>query len=219
MLYSKRFYTDRESLLVVDLGIDEKYKKIIEKHIKYFANKDRVQRFYDLEIRVLFTDDTLEDNKYIVDFPKYDLLDSFWKCVEQQFGFTSSSPALEKFLISVFVTYADRYISCELPKGWKSFVSYKSGNIIAFMYNLMYNVLYRDKYDELSAYVAGVLDASSVLSAFEPENLIECDSFADIDRILIHWIVGRLLAEDLITRLGNKGICRSRQKGCRYISA
>lgn len=235
MLYSKRFYADRASLLAVDLGIDEKHKPIIEKHIKYFANKDRVQRFYDLEIenfneeniliglmsavcktrtctfdeviRVLFTDDTLEDNKYIADFQKYDLLDSFWKYVEQQFGFTSPSPTLEKFLISMFVTYADRYISCELPKGWKGFVSYKSGNIIAFMDNLMNNVLYRDKYDELSAYVAGVLDASSVLSAFEPENLVECDSFADIDGILIAWIVGRLMAEDLIARLGNRGIC------------
>ncbi|MCI8956476.1 MAG: BREX-1 system phosphatase PglZ type A [Eubacterium sp.] len=235
MLYSKRFYADRASLLAVDLGIDEKYKPIIEKHIKYFANKERVQRFYDLEIenfneeniliglmsalcktrtctfdeviRALLTDDTLKDNKYIADFQKYDLLDSFWKYVEQQFGFTSPSPTLEKFLISIFVTYADRYISCELPKGWKGFVSYKSGNIIAFMDNLMNNVLYRDKYDGLSAYVAGVLDVSSVLSAFEPENLIDCDSFADIDRILIQWVVGRLLAEDLIARLGSKNIC------------
>ena len=57
LLYSKRFYADRASLLSVDLGIDEKYKPIIEKHIKFFANKERTQRFYDLEIedfRTLF---------------------------------------------------------------------------------------------------------------------------------------------------------------------
>ena len=46
----KRFFADRASLLSVDLGIDEKYKPIIEKHIKFFANKERTQRFYDLEI-------------------------------------------------------------------------------------------------------------------------------------------------------------------------
>ena len=189
MLYSKRFYADRASLLSVDLGIEEKYKPIIEKHIKFFGNKDRTQRFYDLEIenfneeniliglmsavcktrtcsfdeviRVLLTDDTLEDNRFIADFEKFDLLDSFWKYVEQQFGYSSPAPTLEKFVISMFVTYADRYISTELPKGWKGFVSYKSGNIIAFMDNLMNNVLYRDKYDELSAYVAGVLDAGN----------------------------------------------------------
>ena len=235
MLYSKRFYADRVSLLSVDLGIEERYKPIIEKHIKYFANKERVKRFYDLEIenfneeniliglmsaicntrtcsfdeviRVLLTDDSLEDNKFIAEFKKYDLLDAFWKYVEQQFGFTSPAPTLEKFLISMYVTYADRYIDRELPKGWKGFVSYKSGNIIAFMDNLMNNVLYRDKYDELSAYVSGVLYAAEVLSAYEPETLIECDSFAEIDKLIIRWIVGRLTAEDLIARLGSKNIC------------
>ena len=50
LLYSKRFFADRASLLSVDLGIDEKHKPIIEKHIKFFANKERTQRFYDLEI-------------------------------------------------------------------------------------------------------------------------------------------------------------------------
>lgn len=235
MLYSKRFFADRASLLSVDLGIEEKYKPIIEKHIKYFANKDRVQRFYDLEIenfneeniliglmsaicktrtcsfdeviRVLLTDDTLEDSKFIADFERYELQNAFWKYVEQQFGFSSPSPTLEKFVISMFVTYADRYISGELPKGWKNCISYKSGNIIAFMDNLMNNVLYRDKYDELSAYVGRALDVQTVLGSFEPEALIECDSFAEIDKILIKWIVDRLRAEDLIARLRNKNMC------------
>lgn len=235
MLYSKRFYADRASLLSVDLGIEEKYKPIIEKHIKYFANKERVQRFYDLEIenfneeniliglmsaicktrtcsfdeviRVILTDDTLEDNKFIADFDRYSLQDTFWKYVEQQFGFTSPAPTLEKFLITMFVTYADRYISGGLPKGFKGFLSYKSGNIIAFMDNLMNNILYRDKYDELSAYVASVLDVTTVLSAYEPEKLIECDSFTEIDEMLIRWIVNRLTAEDMIARLGDKNIC------------
>lgn len=127
MLYSKRFYADRASLLSVDLGIEGKYKPIIEKHIKFFANKERTQRFYDLEIenfneeniltglmsavcktrtcsfdevlRVLLTDDTLEDNKFIADFGKFDLLESFWKYAEQQFGYSSPAPTLEKFEI------------------------------------------------------------------------------------------------------------------------
>jgi len=235
LAYSKRFYADRASLLLIDLGIEEKYKPVIEEHIKFFANKERTQRFYDLEIenfneeniliglmsvicrartcsfdeviRVLLTDDTLEENKFISDFEKYDLLDSFWKYVEQQFGFTSQAPTLEKFVISIFVTYTGRYISAELPKEWKGFVSYKSGNIIAFIANLMNNVLYWNKYDELSAYVADVLDVETILSSYELEALIECDSFADIDVLLIHWIQERLLAEDMIAKLGNKSIC------------
>ena len=50
LLYSRRFFADRASLLSLDLGIDEKYKPIIEAHIKFFGSKDRTQRFYDLEV-------------------------------------------------------------------------------------------------------------------------------------------------------------------------
>ena len=42
MLYSKRFYADRASLLSVNLGIEKKYKPIIEKRIKFFGNKEQL---------------------------------------------------------------------------------------------------------------------------------------------------------------------------------
>lgn len=243
MLYSKRFYADRASLLSVDLGIEGKYKPIIEKHIKFFANKDRTQRFYDLEIenfnkdniliglmsavcrtrtcsfdeviRVLLTDDSLEDNKFITEFDKYDLLPAFWKFCEQQFGYTDNKPTLEKLVVTMFVTYADKYIQKELPKGWKSFVSYKSGNIIAFLDSLMNNYFYRDRYDNLSIHVATSLSVSSVLESYEPETLVECDSFPQIDGIILHWLVNRLLAEDTGAKLGSHPIpeiCEIRHK-------
>ena len=37
-------------MLTLDLGIDERYKPVIQHYIKFFANKDRTQKFYDLEI-------------------------------------------------------------------------------------------------------------------------------------------------------------------------
>lgn len=154
ILYSKRFFADRASLLTVDLGIDQKYKQVIEKHIKFFANKERTGRFYDLEIenfneeniliglmsavcrtrtcsfdeviRVLLTDDKLEDNKFLAEFEKYDLLASFWKFCEQQFGYNDNKPTLEKLVVTLFITYADKYIQKELPKAWQTFISYAS---------------------------------------------------------------------------------------------
>ena len=66
---------------------------------------------------------------------------------EQQFGFSMDAPNLEKLVITMFVTYADRYIDAEMPKSWKKFISYKSGNIIAFLDNLLNNILYREKQD------------------------------------------------------------------------
>lgn len=234
MLYSKRFYADRASLLSVDLGIEEKYKPIIEKHIKFFGNKERLQRFYDLEIenfneeniltgimsavcrtrtnsfdeviRVLITEDNLTDNKYLEEFAKYDIEKEFWKLCEQQFGFSMDVPNLEKLVITMFVTYADRYIDAEMPKSWKKFISYKSGNIIAFLDNLMNNILYREKYDKLSQYVAECLNASEELSKYEVEAFVDCDSFACIDVLMIRWIVSRLRAEDCLAEIGGHSI-------------
>lgn len=253
MLYSKRFFADRASLLTVDLGIDQKYKQVIEKHIKFFANKERTGRFYDLEIenfneeniliglmsavcrtrtcsfdeviRVLLTDDKLEDNKFLAEFEKYDLLPAFWKFCEQQFGYNDNKPTLEKLVVTLFITYADKYIQKELPKAWQTFISYKSGNIIAFLDSLMNNYLYRERYDELSAHVAAGLNVEQGLKEYAPETLVECDSFAQIDSIILHWLTDRLLTEDTGAKLGSHPIpeiCEMRSKmhfGTKYAAA
>ena len=243
LLYSKRFFADRASLLLVDLGIDEKYKPIIEKHIKFFANKERTQRFYDLEIenfneeniitgllsaicrtrtcsfeeviRVILTDSELADNKFLSEVEKYGLLDDFWKLCEQHFGYTDVKPTLEKLVVTMFVTYTAKYVGAELPKAWKGFISYKAGNIIAFMDNLMNSILYRGRYDELSAHVAFGLNVKKAFSDFPPEDLVNCDTFLAIDQILINWVVARLVAEDVGARLDNliiPQICDKRSK-------
>lgn len=225
MLYSRRFFADRASLLSVDLGIEEKYKPVIEKHIKFFANKERTQRFYDLEIenfneenilvgllsavckartcsfeevvRIVLTDGELVDNAFLQEFEKYDLLSAFWQLCEQHFGYTDTKPSLERLLVTLFVTYTGRYVQAELPAAWKSFVSYKSGNIIAFLDSLMNSVLYRDKYDALSAHVAKGLNVLSAFAGMRVDDLMECDTFLAVDQVLVKWLISRLVSEDI----------------------
>ena len=225
MLYSRRFFADRASLLSVDLGIEEKYKPVIEKHIKFFANKERTQRFYDLEIenfneenilvgllsavckartcsfeevvRIVLTDGELVANAFLQEFEKYDLLSAFWQLCEQHFGYTDTKPSLERLLVTLFVTYTGRYVQAELPAAWKSFVSYKSGNIIAFLDSLMNSVLYRDKYDALSAHVAKGLNVLSAFAGMRVDDLVECDTFLAVDQVLVKWLIGRLVSEDI----------------------
>lgn len=234
MLYSKRFYADKATFLASDLGIKEKYKPIIEKRINFFGEQKRTQRFYDFEIdhyneetilcgmmgaivkarncsfeeivRVLIIDGKLRENSYLEEFEKYRLVGEFWKLCEQQFGFSMDAPNLEKLVITMFVTYVDRYIDAEMPKSWKKFISYKSGNIIAFLDNLMNNILYREKYDELSKYVAECLNVSEELGKYDVEALVDCDSFACIDVFMIRWIVSRLRAEDCLAEIGGHSI-------------
>lgn len=253
LLYSKRFFADRASLLMVDLHMSEDLKPVVEKHIAFFANKDRAKRFYDLEIehytrenfltglmsaicrtrtcsleevlRVLLTEDDLSDSKYLDEFQKYDLLADFWTLISQEFGYSDPEPTLQKLVVTLFVTYAERYITEEVPEGWKTFLSVKPGNDIAFLDSLMNSVLYRQKYDELSGYVADNLHVSETLKGYAPEALVGCDSFAVIDEILLKWVRDRLQNEDIGAKLGDldiPAVCEKRKKmhfGPRYLHA
>lgn len=243
LLYSKRFFADRASLLAADLGIDEDNKRVIQKYIKFFGAKDRTQRFYDLEIenftretievaimsvlcktrtasfdevvRIIITDESLEENKFLAEFEKYDLLAAFWRLCEEQFGYTDMNPTLEKLVITIFVTYTNRYLNDQIPQSWKSFVSYKSGNIIAFLDSLMNNVLYREQYNKISAYISSRLNVATTFDAYDPETLIVCDTFSVFDILIIKWLYERLLNEDTGAKLGELNIptiCQERRK-------
>ena len=241
--YSKEFFADRASLLTIDLGIDERYKPVIQHYIKFFANKDRTQRFYDLEIesfnrstievalmsvlcksktasfeevvRCILTDDGLVDNKYLAEFEKYDLLDAFWQQADANFGYNDNKPTLEKFIISMFVTYASRTIHTEIPQAWKPFVSYKFGNIMTFMDNLMNSYLYGGRFDEVSDIVYNAINGKEHFAKMDVSSLVECSLFAGIDDLILKWLVSRLENEDIGARLDGKTIpeiCVERRK-------
>lgn len=241
--YSKEFFADRASLLTLDLGIDDRYKPVIQHYIKFFGNKDRTQKFYDLEIenfnrntievalmsvlcksktasfeevlRCILTDDGFVDNKYLVEFEKYDLLNAFWQQADIAFGYNDPKPTLEKLIITMFVTYASKVIHTDMPQAWKPFVSYKSGNIIAFTDNLMNSYLYGERYDEVSEMVYNAINGKTHLAKMEIDTLVDCNIFAGVDELIIAWLISRLENEDIGARLNGKNIpeiCIDRRK-------
>ncbi|KJS18736.1 MAG: alkaline phosphatase [Clostridiaceae bacterium BRH_c20a] len=243
LLYSKQFFATRAELIASDLLLDDKNKAVIQKYIKFFGAKERTQKFYDLEIenftsesieiaimsvlcktrtasfeevlRVVMTEDGFDDNKFLTEFRKYDLLSAFWRMCEEQYGYTDVKPTLEKFMMTMFVTYTDRYVPGELPKAWRSFISYKSGNIISFMDNLMNNILYRERYDEISNMIASSLKVTAEFDGHSPEFLIDCDTFAVIDNIIHSWLTERLLNEDTGAKLNGLNIPSICQERCK----
>lgn len=232
--YSKEFFADRASLLTIDLGIDERYKPVIQHYIKFFGEKKRTQAFYDLEletfnrntieialmsvlckcktpsyeevVRTVLTDAGFEENPYLVEFKKYDLLDAFWRQAQDVFGYADEKPTLEKFTMTMFVTYTDKVIPADLPVAWKPFISFKSGNVIAFIDNLMNSYIYGERFDEISKMIYDSLKADTEFKKLPVESLISCGIFAGIDELLIDWATERLELEDIAAKLGDTTI-------------
>ncbi|MBQ9664282.1 MAG: BREX-1 system phosphatase PglZ type A [Oscillospiraceae bacterium] len=241
--YSKEFFADRASLLCLDLGISERCKPTIQEYITFFNRKDRTQAFYALELdcytdriiedammsvlcksktasfeevaRCVLSDGELEENGILAEFAKYGLDKAFWQHCESVFGYSDPDPSLEKLLMSLFVTCVQKTIHSDVPVGWQKFVSYKPGNVLAFMDNLMNSLIYSENFDTLSEQMYRILDVKKVFSSMLPEDLLDCNVFAGVDEILIRWIIGRLEAEDVDARLNGKTIpeiCAYRRK-------
>lgn len=232
--YSKEFFADRASLLMLDLGINERWKDVIQHYIKFFGNKQRTQAFYDLEIgnynraaieiglmtvlcksklptfeevaRCVLTDGALEDNAILAEFEKYDLLKPFWQQCGLVFGYADEQPTLTKLVMTMFVTYAQKSIHADLPHAWEPFVSFKSGTIVAFVDNLMNSVLYRERFDELSEAMYKALDAENQFSGMPLDALVDCNLFSGVDSFLLDWMKDRLLSEDVEAKLYGKDI-------------
>jgi len=234
VLYSKRFYADRVSLLMVDLGIDQELKPVIQRYIKFFGAKDRTQKFYDLGIdtysedaiiiglmsvlckvkisnfeevlKAVIIEGELEENKFLEEFEKYDLKNQFWKMCEIQLGYSDLNPTIEKLLITMFVTYTQKQLKVDVPDSWKRFLSFKSGSIMAFLGNLMHHRIYKDRIDTLSKHISALLQASKALEGCSPESVMDCDTFQEFDWIIIDWIKERLIEENLGVKLNRMSI-------------
>ena len=233
--YSKRFYADRASLIILDLGYDEKLKDVFQEYSKFFASKERRQKFYALEIeaatkadieigimsvlcklktsnfeevvRAILTEDGFEDNKYLAEFEKYAVDKAFWEQANVHFGYSDPRPTLEKFTMTLFVTYLSKTIYGEIPQPWKSFIAYKStNNVTVYLDNLMNSYLYGERFDEISEIVYKALNADSVLRKMEPADIVDCHLFAGIDDIIIDWMTERLENEDTAAKLNSKSI-------------
>ncbi len=232
--YSKEFFADRASLLMLDLGMDMRCKPVIEHYIRFFGDKRRTQAFYDLEIgaynrisieiglmsvlckckmpafeevaRCVLTYGGLEHNALLSEFKKYDLLKPFWQQCALVFGYADEEPTLTKLVMTLFTTYADKAIHSDLPQSWQPFVSFKSGTIVAFLDNLMNSVIYRDRFDELSTLMWKALDGENQLKNIEEEALVDCNLFTGVDKIILHWMTERLLNEDVGAKLSGKDI-------------
>lgn len=251
--YSKEFFADRTSLLCIDLRIPERCKPTIQKYITFFNSKDRTQAFYAFELdsytdsiiedammsvlcrskiasfeevlRCILSEEEYEENRYLTEYAKYGLDQAFWQHCERVFGYADPAPTLEKLVMTLFVTYTQKTVQADIPAGWKKFVSFKPGNVLAFLDNLMNSLIYGKVFDSLSEWMFNALNAKKVLNAMQPEDLLDCAAFAVIDEILVKWASERLVAEDVDAKLNGMSIpeiCAYRRKkhfGSRYQNA
>lgn len=88
----------------------------------------------------------------------------FWRFCEKQYGYKDSNPTIQKFLVTMLVTYMDAQMNGNEPKTWKTFVSSKKNDAVVFIKNLMNNEESNEFYDGFASKVADELNVAGLIT-------------------------------------------------------
>lgn len=222
--YSKEFFADKQSIMMADLQIPQKYRNVLTVYSKFFASNDRTNKFYDLHIeswsrdvietgimsvickartlsfdeivRIILVDGNLTESKYLQEFKKYDIDKKFWDKCNDYYGYYENEPTLEKFAINLLVTHTDYGYRDELPLQLQKYVLSKKNNVDAFVSNFMNNLSYTDSYNDIASYVANTVKLRDILKKVDVERFIDVDTFAEFDEAIIDYLKNVLLSNN-----------------------
>ena len=112
----------------------------------------------------------------------------FWRFCEKQYGYKDSNPTIQKFLVTMLVTYMDAQMNGNEPKTWKTFVSSKKNDAVVFIKNLMNNEESNEFYDGFASKVADELNVAGLITQIPLADIVSSDALKEFDDNIIDWI-------------------------------
>jgi len=222
-LYSSDFSADRGSVILNDLWItDILLKDLIEKHIKFFSSKKRVTDFIYLNVnknnkksielsmiasligsKSLNFDDILrkifvawlDDNKYLEEFEKFDLLDTFWEYIKENFAYKNKDKSLKNLFISFMVSNINCSWTYNLPNHLKTFEKCSDNSVTIFLGHFMNHKTDYKIYREYSNAISEELKIFKALKEwkdFDLNDIKEIDTVSAVDEFILLMIVSSI---------------------------
>lgn len=241
--YSEHFYTDKLVQLMGDLNIPVECQDEMKKYSKFWT-ANNTAKFEKLQITE-YTPEKLalgimcvlagikavsveelvkkvvlagtDDNAILKKFKTNKIDNAFWQFCEKQYGYKDGTPTVQKFMVTMIVTYTDTLTDGSIPKEWKSFLSGKQNDAVVFIKNMMNNDESKAIYDDMAEVIANELNVSKLIKNIPLENIVVCDSFEQFDENIIKWIISKIednMLDEKINGMTIPEICESRIKSC-----
>ena len=245
--YSEHFYSDKLIQLMGEMNIPPECQDEVKKYKKFWAGNN-IQKFRSLEIDN-YTNDTIElgilcvlagvkalsfeemlrktilaglnDNVIMKKLETQKIDRAFWRFCEKQYGYKDTNPTIQKFLVTMLVTYMDAQMNGNEPKPWKSFVSSRRNDAVVFIKNLMNNDESRDFYDAFAVKAADELNVSGLITQIPLADVAASDALKDFDENVINWIAAKLedqMLDEKISGMTIPEICETRSKAGYHFS-
>ena len=245
--YSEHFYSDKLVQLMGDIGIPVECQDEVKRYKKFWSTGNitkfknlliseftptnidlgimcvlagvKVPNFEELVRKVVLTGTS--DNAVMKKMEYYKIDHVFWDLCEKQYGYKDSTPNLQKFLVTMIVTYIDTLAEGVIPEDWKGFLSGKQNDAVIFVKNLMNHDETKALYDDFADRISGELKASQFIKKMPLEAVVVSDAFELFDQNLISWMIAKIqdtMLDEKISGMTIPEICESRIKSCYHFS-
>lgn len=239
--YSEHFYSDKLVQLMGDLNIPPECQDEVKKYKKFWSGGN-LQKFQNLAIET-YTNDSIDlgilcvlagvktlsfdemirkvvlagltDNNILKKIENLKIDRAFWQMCEKQYGYKDSNPTIQKFMVTMLVTYIDTQMNGNEPEPWKPFVSSKRNDAVVFVKNLMNHNESKDFYDDFAAKASDELNVAGLITQIPLEDVVSCDALPEFDQNIISWIVAKLedqMLDEKISGMTIPEICETRLK-------
>lgn len=239
--YSEHFYSDKLVQLMGDLNIPPECQDEVKKYKKFWSGGN-LQKFQNLAIES-YTNETIDlgilcvlagvktlsfdemirktvlagltDNAIMKKIENQKIDRTFWQLCEKQFGYKDSNPTIQKFLVTMLVTYIDTQMNGNEPKPWKTFVSGKRNDAVIFIKNLMNHDESKDFYDGFADKAAEELNVAGLITQIPLDDVVSSDAMKEFDENIIKWIIAKLedqMIDEKISGMTIPEICETRSK-------
>ena len=214
--YAKRFTADKISLIAQELNIPHNLKEVIAKYKKFWNANSRINAFKNFNIQdfnetniilgilsVITNQKTInldyilreviiasldEENKFLDDFAKYNILDDFWNLIAKKFKYVRDNPILEEFIGFLLLNYTANLFESNTPKSWDKYLVDDKNNAHVFVDEFMDNTNFSDVYDEIALKYEKKLKINTLKNT-NIDSYWRADSFELFDqKIIFHYI-------------------------------
>ncbi len=128
----------------------------------------------------------------------YELEPSFWELMRRTFGYDADEPALADLLLRLLVTDFARTIGADVPHPLRDLLLGNPqlvGNAAILAARWRGDLHGHAAYADLSAAVADTVGLRPLIAALAAEQLLECMTFAEVERQIIHDLKARVIRD------------------------
>lgn len=132
------------------------------------------------------------ENKLFIEISKHRLAEAFWKIVENEFGYKSTTPSINNMFLTIVLTTFKTSVYCELPKDWQDFVVGNKNSCTIFISNWFNHAKDASRLEELLIDLDEEIDLKSKILEWEISDYENSEVFPSIDEAIILQIINNL---------------------------